>query len=1208
MYPKIRSLLLTCALVAGCGDGNHGSPDLAMPDGGTDGMTGGDGGPKITMCPAAGRPAPASGTCSITAGSDAKLITATVLTPGEVLRGGQVLVGTDGKIACVGCDCSAQSAGATLIDCPMGVLSPGLINAHDHITFQASPGVDSGERFEQRNDWRKGLRGHTKLSSGSTANANQIHWAELRFVMGGATSTIASGGSAGFLRNLDKADPLQEGLAQKAVDFDTFPLGDTAGTQLSSGCAYPAINTASAIVGDDAYFPHISEGIDSVAHNEFLCVSQPGSANDLTQPQSAFIHSVGLQPPDYSLMAQESTALVWSPRSNIRLYGNTAVVPEAARLGVLIALGTDWVLSGSMNMLRELRCADDVNTSYFGKFFDDEQLWLMTTQNAAMASATDDVIGTIKTGLVGDLTIFNGATRVDHRAVIDAQSQDVVLVMRGGKVLYGDTPLVTAIPNIGACDGLDVCGTPKSACVMGEISMTLAALTTAVGASNYPLFFCGVPMNEPSCVPSRPASVNNSTIYTGVPSATDSDGDGIPDAMDNCPSVFNPIRPVDNGTQGDIDADGVGDACDPCPLTANTTTCASVDPNDADGDGIPNAIDNCPMKANPDQADTDTDGKGDACDACPMDANLGAAGCPFTIYQIKTGAVVPLTVVAVKNAIVTGKSTKGFFVQIKVGDVGYAGSDNSGLFISAANPTVNPGDRIDVIAGAVTNSFGQIQLANVMLSAPTSTGEAAPAAITEKSAGVPLTAADLTTGGAKASALESVLVSLTNVTVTDVNPAPGTGDATPTNEFVVDGSLRVNDLLYLVTPFPVMGEKFTTLTGILELRNDNSKIEPRDVNDPVFGPPVLVGFGPPSFIRVGTIAQNTIPSPIMVTLSRPATAATLVTLLSGDPASLGVPANATVPMGMTSVAVPMSGTIATTTPVMVTATLNGVNVIGNVRVLGLADAATLTNLTPSTANTSLGGTVTMTVTLDIPAPAGGATVTLSSSNAGTVPASVVVLADQQTATFPYTQMGAAGTDTITATLGVAKTAMISVKVHLVINEVDYDNVGSDANEFIEIYNGTGATVDLTNVAIVFVNGATNTEYGRTSLSGMLTTDSYLVVHSATVMPDINATSVLFGAATNNIQNGNPDGVALINKTTGEILDALSYGGSITAAVITGLSGTSTLVEGTATAAKDSNTVQGSLIRFPNGADNDNAIAEWFFTTTPTPGSVNLKTP
>ena len=68
-------------------------------------------------------------------------------------------------------------------------------------------------------------------------------------------------------------------------------------------------------------------------------------------------------------------------------------------------------------------------------------------------------------------------------------------------------------------------------------------------------------------------SVNGSNVYTGLISGSDSDGDGIANSVDDCPTIFNPVRPGDNGTQADTDGDGVGDACDPCPLLANTSSC-----------------------------------------------------------------------------------------------------------------------------------------------------------------------------------------------------------------------------------------------------------------------------------------------------------------------------------------------------------------------------------------------------------------------------------------------------------------------------------------------------------------------------------------------------------------------------------------------------------------------------------------------------------
>ncbi|MBA2336144.1 MAG: thrombospondin type 3 repeat-containing protein [Blastocatellia bacterium] len=91
-----------------------------------------------------------------------------------------------------------------------------------------------------------------------------------------------------------------------------------------------------------------------------------------------------------------------------------------------------------------------------------------------------------------------------------------------------------------------------------------------------------------------------------APVVSDSDGDGVPDTIDNCPSTA-------NADQLDTDSDGQGNACDA----------------DDDNDGVVDGVDNCPLTDNADQADFDLDGIGDACDP--------ATGPPTNKDQCKNG-------------------------------------------------------------------------------------------------------------------------------------------------------------------------------------------------------------------------------------------------------------------------------------------------------------------------------------------------------------------------------------------------------------------------------------------------------------------------------------------------------------------------------------------------------------------------------------------
>jgi hypothetical protein len=111
----------------------------------------------------------------------------------------------------------------------------------------------------------------------------------------------------------------------------------------------------------------------------------------------------------------------------------------------------------------------------------------------------------------------------------------------------------------------------------------------------------------------------------------DADGDGHHDLCDNCPSAANAGQKdqdtdgsgdvcdncpgLVNEDQADHDTDGLGDACDNCPVTSNDSQ------EDVDADGLGDLCDNCLATPNPDQADADLDGLGDPCDNCPLDIN-----------------------------------------------------------------------------------------------------------------------------------------------------------------------------------------------------------------------------------------------------------------------------------------------------------------------------------------------------------------------------------------------------------------------------------------------------------------------------------------------------------------------------------------------------------------------------------------------------------
>lgn len=122
----------------------------------------------------------------------------------------------------------------------------------------------------------------------------------------------------------------------------------------------------------------------------------------------------------------------------------------------------------------------------------------------------------------------------------------------------------------------------------------------------------------------------------------DSDGDGVPDDLDQCPNTPYGVQVDEKGCPIDSDGDGVPDYLDKCPDTpVGIEVDADGCPIDSDGDGVPDYLDQCPdtpMGAPVDKfgcpLDTDGDGVPDYLDECPgtlRGVQVDEKGCPLSM-------------------------------------------------------------------------------------------------------------------------------------------------------------------------------------------------------------------------------------------------------------------------------------------------------------------------------------------------------------------------------------------------------------------------------------------------------------------------------------------------------------------------------------------------------------------------------------------------
>ncbi|MCP3943898.1 MAG: amidohydrolase family protein [Desulfobacteraceae bacterium] len=383
------------------------------------------------------------------------IIGSTLLTEEGEVENGALHVRFNGTIGAVGDFDKIKNdyRNAAILDCrKTTVLSPGWVNAHEHIAYSYDyPDPDLHPVYRHRDEWRLGLNSMKKLSTpksyyyykeGNTPQSNsKLIWVELRHLLSGTTVIGGAGGVPGVVKNINihiyNTDPL---IYPVEADMKTFPFSFNAIIAFKPLCdglnvAPPSLRIDKNLLGI-AYVPHIGEGVraNCTAKLEIEQYLKYIKNNPKKGRRFSLVQGISASGVDFNELSEMDVTLIWSPRSNLAFYGQTIELKSAMNYGVRIALGSDWSLSGSFDMLQEIICADRVS-KLNGSILTDKDLWRMATCNASYALGLERVTGSLRSGLQADFFLAKRKPGSAYSSAIRANKDDIIGVWVDGKPL-----------------------------------------------------------------------------------------------------------------------------------------------------------------------------------------------------------------------------------------------------------------------------------------------------------------------------------------------------------------------------------------------------------------------------------------------------------------------------------------------------------------------------------------------------------------------------------------------------------------------------------------------------------------------------------------------------------------------------------------------------------------------------------------------------
>ena len=376
---------------------------------------------------------------------------------------GKVWIGDDGRIKAVTRGTKKGPAGfetATRLDVGTHLVVPGLIDLHSHLAYATLPLWAEDGRTEPYL--------HHDIWPGRPTYAAEVTWPAYAFIEAAPAELLAYaetralvGGTTSIQGSPPSNKPL-DGWLVRNVEDERF--GGAVGTHqvLAS-----TLTLKPAQLGDRAnkmragacFIYHCAEGRPgSLVAREYDAVRSAGCL----QRKLVAIHTNAVDGGAYASWGAEPGAVVWSPFSNLWLYGTTTDVPAVRDRGLTVCVGADWAPSGTRNVLGELKVASLVNDDK-GWGLSAFDLVKMVTANPGdvLQQAWGIQTGRLQPDALADIAVIKaGANAKVFDTILKATERDIQLVLVHGRPAYGTAALMQAA-GAAAATPIDVDGTPR---------------------------------------------------------------------------------------------------------------------------------------------------------------------------------------------------------------------------------------------------------------------------------------------------------------------------------------------------------------------------------------------------------------------------------------------------------------------------------------------------------------------------------------------------------------------------------------------------------------------------------------------------------------------------------------------------------------------------------------------------------------------------